>query len=321
MRFLFVFLFAACTLLAGCQFAAVHSAPAKVAATSRTDAAVQADTLFWTTLHGGDYDGIARATEALTAAYLANPRDATTAAHIGFLHIWRLSERARIARVQATITDEAVLARRYFEEAVTLAPDDARFLGFLGSTLAAEGSIHQDESLRRRGYYTLRDAIVAWPEFNLFTAGYVLSGQPAGSERYREALDWQWQTLDLCSGARVDRAHPDFGPYMALETREGPKRVCWNSWIAPHNFEGFFLNMGDMLVKAGDIDGARAIYANAKLSANFPEWKFRAVLEDRIRDAAANAVVFGAADDGRPSAASTTMMARSGYSCVACHEQ
>jgi len=39
---------------------------------------------------------------------------------------------------------------------------------------------------------------------------------------------------------------------MSKKTKEGKKRVCWNSWIAPHNFEGFFLNMGDMLVKSGD---------------------------------------------------------------------
>ena len=37
------------------------------------------------------------------------------------------------------ITDEAVLARRYFQEAVALHPHDARYLGFLGSTQLAEG--------------------------------------------------------------------------------------------------------------------------------------------------------------------------------------
>jgi hypothetical protein len=36
-----------------------------------------------------------------------------------------------------------------------------------------EGTIHQDENLVRRGYYTMRDAVAAWPEFNYFTAGMV----------------------------------------------------------------------------------------------------------------------------------------------------
>jgi len=59
------------------------------------------------------------------------------------------------------------------------------------------------------------------------------------------------------------------------------KRVCWNSWIAPHNFEGFFLNLGDMLVKAGDWQTAQKIYANAKLPKEYATWKYQAVLEER----------------------------------------
>jgi len=125
-------------------------------------------------------------------------------------------------------------------------PADARKLGFLGGAMVAEGTVDQNEKLIRRGYYTLRDAIEAWPEFNLFTAGFVMSRTPSGSSQFREAVEWQWRTLDLCAEARIDRKNPDYSKAMALETRQGVKRACWNSWIAPHNFEGFFLNMGDM---------------------------------------------------------------------------
>lgn len=85
------------------------------------------------------------------------------------------------------------------------------------------------------------------PEFNLFTGGYVFSRLPADSPQFQEGLAWQWRTLDHC-------------------IEEGKKRACWNSWIAPHNLEGFFLNMGDMLVKSGDWQMAQKIYANARLS-------------------------------------------------------
>jgi hypothetical protein len=50
----------------------------------------------------------------LKAAYLENPHDAKVAAHIGFLHIWRLSERRRLETIPPQITDDAVLARKYF---------------------------------------------------------------------------------------------------------------------------------------------------------------------------------------------------------------
>jgi hypothetical protein len=59
---------------------------------------------------------------------------------------------------------------------------------------------------------------------------------------------------------------------MRPYSTDGKKRACWNSWIAPHNFEGFFLNMGDMLVKVGDWRTAQKIYANAKLSPDYANW-------------------------------------------------
>lgn len=305
--------------LSGCSYVAERSAPEKQAATSRTQASLQADELFWQTLHGGRYEEIPAALNALTGAYLENPNDAVTAAHIGWMHIWRLAESSRMERVTPTITHDAILARRYFQEAVQLNPEEPRYLGFLASSTMTEGSIHKDERLTRRGYFLMQDAVKAWPEFNLFTAGYGASRLPADSERFKEALDRQWQTLDLCSGATIDRANPEFGPYMSLATTEGPKRACWNSWIAPHNFEGFFLNMGDMLVKSGNWQVARKIYATAKLSPTYEQWDFRDVLEERINGAEANVAVFnsppGNGDKTRP-----RIMVTSAFACMACHQ-
>jgi hypothetical protein len=267
---------------------AVQLAPKKQAAPSRSETATKADERFWQTFHNGEYEKIPRALDVLTAAYLATPTDAVTAAHIAWLHNWRIAERTRMDAVPATITDDTMLARRYFQEAVKLDPSDARYLGFLAGHTIAEGTLHQDEKLIREGYFMLLDAIKAWPEFNLFTGGYVMSRLPADSPKFREGLEWQWRTLDECIEGKIDRANPDYSKYMSLETREGKKRACWNSWIAPHNFEGFFLNMGDMLVKSGDWQTAQKIYANAKLSKEYASWKYQTVLEDRIQQAQAN---------------------------------
>ena len=311
---------AAALLLGGCAYLAVQTAPAKPAAATRSEAALRADALFWQTLHGGDYDSIERAMRAVKGAYLKDPGDAVTAAHVGFLHIWRLSESGRVTPPSPSITDDAVMARKYFQEAVALNPSDARFQGFLGSALLAEGAIHHDEKLRRQGYYTLMDSVAAFPEFNLFTAGYVMSGLPVESARYQEALGYQWRTLDECVGGKVDRREPSFDAYMRLATTEGPKRVCWNSWIAPHNFEGFFLNMGDMLVKAGDWQTAQKVYANARLSPTYGDWKFKPQLEARIAKAADNVAVFRRAERGK-TAGEAVMMNQSVFSCMACHQQ
>ncbi len=312
-------LLAALLGVAGCGALAVWSAPEKKPGAQRTAQAARADDLFWRALHIGAYDRIPETLVALKAAYLADPHDGVTAAHIGWLHIWRLAERGRLASGGGPdVTDHAVLARKYFEEAVRLSPGEARYLGFYASTLMAEGSIHKDNRLLRRGYFTMKDAIAAWPEFNLFTAGYVAGGQPHDSPRFQEGLDAMWANVDVCVGERVDRANPDYARYMRLQTNEGPKRVCWNSWIAPHNFEGFFLHFGDMLVKAGDPERAVTMYRNARLTADFAAWPFKDVLARRIVEAPRNVDAFRRAD---PPTDGPIMMVRSGYSCVGCHQQ
>ena len=306
-------------VVAGCGTLAVWSAPDKKPSAARTPAAQQADQLFWQTLHAGAYDRIPASLTALKAAYLADPNDSVTAAHIGFMHIWRLSERARIPSGPGPeITDDAVLARKYFEEAVRLDPNDARYLGFYASLLMSEGSIHKDEKLTRRGYYTMQDAVAAWPEFNLFTSGYGFGSQPYDSPRFTEGLEAQWKNVDVCAGTTVDRVNPDYAPYMKLETKQGPKRACWNSWIAPHNFEGFFLNFGDMLVKSGDPATAVKMYANAKLTPDYAKWPYREALEARIANANANVATFR---NPKPSPDTTKMMVQSTYACAGCHQQ
>jgi hypothetical protein len=296
---------------------AVLTAPDKEAATSRSKAALAADALFWRVFHGGIYEGIPHALNELTAAYLDAPNDAVTAAHIAWLHNWRVAERRRSRTATATITDDIVLARRYFEESHRLDPSDARVQGFLAGHLVAEGTVHDDERLVRRGYFMMRDAIEAWPEFNLFTGGYVMSRLPADSPRFKEGLEWEWENLDVCVGERFDREKPDYSKYSELETNKGPKRVCWNSWIAPHNLEGFFLNMGDMLVKSGDWQTARKIYANAQRVRDYPKWPYASVLEARIEQAEENVMAFNKA----PGAPDRPIMIESEFACMACHQQ
>jgi hypothetical protein len=305
--------------LAGCAVLAEWTAPAKRASAARTPQAERADELFWRVLHTGAYERILEALSALTAAYVADPNDPVTAAHVGFLHIWRLSERRRLPDEGGpTITDHAVLGRKYFEEAVRLDPGDARYRGFHASLLMAEGAVHKDQKLLRRGFFALQEAVTAWPEFNLFTAGYVAGLQPHDSTFFRRGLEALWRNAEICTGEPLDRADPDYTRYMARETRQGPQRVCWNSWIAPHNFEGFFLHFGDMLVKAGEPARAVVMYANARLTRDYASWPYRSVLEERIVHAERNVALFRRPE---PAADGPVMMVRSAFACAGCHQQ
>ncbi len=124
-------------------------------------------------------------------------------------------------------------------------------------------------------------------------------------------------TLDLCAGEKINRKNPDYHTFMTKETTQGKARACWNSWAAPYNFEGFFMNMGDMLVKSGDWQRGILIYQNAKLAKNYSTWPYHDMLEKRIIHAQENVSYFqkNTSDPDR------TIMFNSGHGCMACHQQ
>jgi hypothetical protein len=304
----------------GCASIAIATAPDKTPSPDDSRDAKEADAAFWSIFHSGDYEHIQSALDKLEGAYLAHPTDHRTAAHIALLHLWRVSERARQESIAPTITDDISMARRYFDEAVQLQPKDARYQGFLAATTMGEGKVHAFEKEQRRGFFAMNDAVDAWPEFNLFTRGYVMSNLPYDSSRYADAVEDQWKNLDVCAkGAHVDRETGDFSPYMKLETRTGWKRVCWDSWIAPHNFEGFFLNMGDMIVKAGNPAVARNVYAQARLAQEFASWPYRDVLARRIAQADENVALFRAPPSHGDK--ERRIMNDTPFSCMGCHQQ
>ena len=307
-----------CFLLCACEQIAVLSTPPKKPVISRTTLAKKAKQTFWVNLHEGNYDQLPTTIKLLTAAYLQNSNDPQLAGFLGFSHIWKLTERNREKVIPATITNEIILSKKFFKDAVNLYPTDARLQGFYSVSMLAEGDIFHDEREKVRGYFSLLRAIHEWPEFNYFTGGFVLSKLNWKSEQFKEGLEWQWRTLDLCAQQKVNRYNPTFVPFMKYQTTVGKKRVCWNSWIAPHNFEGFFMNMGDMLVKQGDWRTAIKIYNNAKLSQTYTTWPYRNMLENRIQNAKQNVAYFRRDNGNSPD---TRIMFNSGYGCMACHQR
>lgn len=307
----------AVTALTACERVALWTTPAKKASEGQSTAAKQAEQSFWQSLHGGRYQDIPHLEKQFTSAYLANPNDATLAARLGFLHIWKLTERARQTLQSPLITDEARLAKSYFSQAVLMKPDNPIYLGFYADTQLATGQIDKDDREQVRGYFNGKSAIAAWPEFNYFTIGYAMSSLPASDDHFQEGLDWQWATLDRCIKQRISRTNPDYSAFMKLETQSGRMRVCWNSDKAPHNFEGFFMNMGDMLVKAGDWQTGVKIYKNARLSKTYSKWPFKQMLEQRIKQAQENVIYF----NQDHATADRAIMFNSGYGCAVCHQK
>ena len=304
--------------LMGCATIAQWAAPAKKAADSAPPEFLEAEKDFWTQFHAAKYDQVPRLLEKYNGMYVLHPNHPVIAARIGFLHVWRLAERMRIGEVRASIIDDATLCHKFFAEASRLDPKEARFKGFHAACIMAEADIHQDEASTRKGYFLMKDAISDWPEFNLFTGGFVMSHLPWEGSLFDEALAWQWKTLDLCSGKKVDRKNPEY-PQYDKQDFSGPKRVCGNSSIAPHNFEGFFLNMGDMLVKKGEIATAKKVYGFARLSPTYNQWPYKKMLEDRMQKAEENVKFFRVQQRKEVLPTGPHLMFHSEAACMACH--
>ncbi len=303
----------------------VIAGPYKEPSEQQSEEAIGAGIFFWQAFQNGLYHLLPDVLNALTGVYLRDPNDSITAGYLAAAHAWKLSERARFDEIPPTITDHATLARKYFAEKVRMEPDNSHFIGFLGSLMMSEGDVHADERLIKRGFKTLLKASRMHPEFNYVTTALTISGgmaeslPTADSKLYKLSLEWQWDTMELCFGEDIDRDSPDVSAYLHMETHDGPQSVCWNSEIAPHKFEGFFLNMGDMLVKAGDWQTAQKIYANARLSKTYNVWQFAPVLEQRIVDAEINVDLFNK-HPGPNGKFEKPMMAQSEFSCTGCHQ-
>jgi hypothetical protein len=281
-----------------------------------TDPLHPADRFFWDTLHAGDYGSIPEVLRQLEAGLVERPGDPSLTRHVAWANIWRLAENARGLMTLDELLHTLEVTRPGFALARQLEPNEPRILGFLAAMTFQEGVVLRNEALRAEGVALLEEAIDAWPEFNYFTAGYMLSQFPADSEEFRLGLEYQWKNIDVCSGKIVDRGDPDFDSIQRRETLVGRQRVCWNSWIAPFNLEGFFLNVGDMMVKSGDWQAGIVAYESAKQSASYERWPYRAVLEERVRDAEANVAAFQAV----PPVPGKTIVFRSAYSCMVCHQ-
>lgn len=289
-----------------------------------SDLATYADTYFWTNFHEGNYDSIPQILHLLKAAYIENPNNATLAAHIGFTHAWALSERIRLKESSANIIDHAALATKYFEDAKRLDPKDVRLKGFHGDFLMSEGSIAKDKKKITKGYFEAKSVTKQWPEWGDFTLSYPLSLSSKTDKRFQESIDLMWHNADVCACEKVDRNALDWRKYYTLlegDLTEKNKRACWNTWITPHNLEGFFIHFGDILIKSGDLEKGLMMYQNVKLVPEYENYPYKAFLEHRIKNAKQNLKRFNQSIEVAYGNSNQVLMINSEISCMGCHQK
>jgi len=297
----------------------------KKADNSFSPLAKAADDYFWKHFHEGNYDSIPQILNRLKEAYLENPNNPTIAAHIGFTHAWAGSERIRVKDLRPDIIDHYSLAAQYFEDAYKLNPKDIRLKGFHGDFLMASAGIANNKQQATKGYFEAKSVAKQWPEWGDFTLSYVLSLSNKNDRLFKESIDLMWHNTEACvCDKKLDREHFDMVPYYKLletDLKEKNRRACWNSWIAPHNIEGFFIHFGDILVKSGDWKKGLMMYENAKKSRDYATYPYKELLENRIKNAKANTQNFNNYGQSQPKNSNKVLMIDSEMSCMGCHQK
>jgi hypothetical protein len=311
--------------LFGATFSSGQSSEAGPRSTGRgvSDAAIQR---FWAVYHGNDYASIPVVQAQLQGALEHDPNNATLYSLLGATHFWHLGEYTRDPKPdQNVLAQDMPTAAQLFQKALTLDyygehvigyVNDDHLPGYFGITTFHTGQLANDPNLMAQGDQLLDYAVYQFPEFNNFNRWAAHNIDPRDSTTYKQALESLWQGLDACVNSTIDRMNPDLGPYLSLQTKVGRKKVCWPEGdIAPYSFEGYMLNLGNGLVKAGQVDAAKIVYANARYAANYATWPYRQLLET-IAASDLNARAAAYADNN---ALTDPPLGVPNRSCVYCH--
>jgi len=295
---------------------------------SEKDLSISASRYMWDQFHRGNYDSIPAILERLEKAYENDPEDVSVTSKLGYVHLWKFSERFR-KEPDTTLAEHVALSNRYFKEAMELDPEDARLKGFQSVTDICEGALYLKLPMIAKGYINSFRSVDDWPQFNKFTVSLIGSQSNKNSLMYKLAIKYQWQLIDDCSCRNLDRKTIMGAPtaefrqlFRELEASRDPliNRACKSSWIAPHNMEGFFLNFGDMLVKEGHFREAKQMYSAAKLCPTYAEWPYAYLINERIHDMKSNRKSFNRPFDLNDTSGETQLFINSEISCVACHQ-
>ena len=245
---------------------------------------------FWKIYHGNQYGQIPEVQQQLQNAIDHDPDNSTLYALLGATHFWHIGEYTRDPNPNpAVLQQDMPTAVDLFGKALDIDYNgkhligyinDDHLPGYLGITTVHLGQQNRDPGTIAKGDQILDMAVYQFPEFNNFNRWAAHSSDPKDSDTYKKALDSLWQALDACAAAHVDRTNPDLKPYLYLQTSVGRKKACWSEGtLAPHSFEGFMFNFANGLVKAGQVEAAKVMFANARYAEHYAEWPYRQYLE------------------------------------------
>lgn len=287
--------------LFGCALVACgdNDAAPRPAGPSAAALAAAGEAAFFATLWG-DADREREALELLGAAVRKNPADGRSYFLLGMTHLQRF---ARLVgpdprTAPAPLREEIARARAALDRAVELLPDDRRVPGFRGAATFTEGVVTGDGRRIEEGLAQLRASVALFPEFNSFSfIGAVAPVVGPSDPLFAEVMEYVGDPLTAaCS------------PFTQPE-------ICGNAGKAPRNVEGSLVLFGDLFAKAGDARRATGFYTLAKAFPGAEGWRFRALVDERLRTVRERVALY---QDGDP-ANDPPLIGVGAEACASCH--
>jgi hypothetical protein len=265
-------------------------------------------------LVAADHAALPRLVPSMDALFERSPEDGVVAFYTGIVHLWNLTRaRQDPDRDLLSMALESDTAIASFERAVALRPKSEHAAAFLGAALLAAGDYIGNEVQIEEGRRVLDGAVPLNPAYVNGVRGIGLGALPRSHPLFAEAEGALFAVVEACGyessgedGVRF--TYPEGGLPSA-------RRVCNDSGLVAHVWEGLFLTFGDVVVKQGDAARARVVYENARSSPAYDRWLLRDLLEERIAGADARAALYL---DEDPANDPLTWMEEDQV-CVGCH--
>jgi hypothetical protein len=267
---------------------------------------------WWDALHAADPKAGAAAIAQLQAVYDANPKHPRNTMILAATNMWLAAEAGRDPTTAAQIGQTyGPPAARYFQEAQALNPNYGFITGFVGFLLFDQGSQTNNAAMVSQGKQLIDQGLQQLPIADWFFELLEAERVPPNDPQVQKTIDAAWASYETCAGQPLDHKNPDFSAYF--KNGQGVQ-FCSDDDKVPFGVEGLLLHFGDLLVKQGSVDVAKAVYQAAQSRTQFQSWPHKDTLSARLTsDLNARAAAYQGDPKTWPS------FGEPPYSCTICH--
>ena len=272
--------------------------------------------LFWT----GAYEQLDSMKSEIQGFLARKPESILLKSRLAYANLWQWQERFR-TEVSSNAPEYVSECVRLFNELFPVDEKNMVFRGFGTNCVMLAATLNQSDAQKNKAYELAFSAIRGLREYAPFALSYTFLVAPRESVRFKAGLAMLFSVLDVCYGQSIDRERPvTYDKIVPANFKNSAYHYyCENTFMAPHNAEGFLFTLADALLKAGKIEPARIMYENVKKSSGYATFPYQNLVDQRLSNLEKNS-----ADLARPFQAlerpdHLVVSSAGPYACTICH--